>query len=112
MPNTRSAAKRVRSSERRRLRNKSIKSRVKTAIKKFDLALGGSEIEKAQELMREASSVIDRAANKGVIHRNAAARKKSRMAERFNQAFLSEAAQNGSVGSEPAPVQDESVQAD
>ena len=72
MPNLPSAKKRLRQDAKKRLRNQFAKTRIKTEIKK---ALTGAE--------NEAVSVIDRAAAKGIIHKNAAARKKSRLAKRL-----------------------------
>ncbi len=83
MPNTRSAAKRVRTSQKRRAYNRAIKSRVKTLIKRFEEAVQGGEKELAMERFRVAASALDRAAIKGVVHKNLAARKKSRMASKL-----------------------------
>ncbi|MBO2520610.1 MAG: 30S ribosomal protein S20 [Clostridia bacterium] len=83
MPNTRSAAKRVRSSQARRLYNRSIKSRVRTLVKKFEQAVQSGEKELAVERYRAAASALDKAAAKGVVHKNLAARKKSRMATKL-----------------------------
>lgn len=69
----------MRQDEKRRARNRAVKSQVKTAIKKVLQAVGKEE---APELLRQAESVIDRAAKKGVIHWRAAARKKSRLARK------------------------------
>lgn len=79
MANTRSAQKRVRTSAKRQAYNKAIKSEMKTAIKKLRTALE-QEPDKAQALMAQAASQIDRAAKKGVIHKNQASRRKSRLA--------------------------------
>jgi len=76
LPHHRSAKKRMRQDEKRRARNRAVKSQVKTAIKKVLEVVGKEE---APELLRQAESVIDRAAKKGVIHWRAAARKKSRL---------------------------------
>lgn len=83
MANTRSAEKRIRVSERRRLYNRSVISRTKTLVKKFLLAVREGDAEKARALYNEAASALDRAAKNGVIHPNKAARKKSRMARRL-----------------------------
>ncbi|MFO7245419.1 MAG: 30S ribosomal protein S20 [Thermaerobacter sp.] len=84
MPNTRSAEKRLRQTRVRTLRNRIYKSRVKTFIRRFEEALAEGDRERAAELLRKASSVIDKAAKKGVIHANAAARRKSRLYRLFN----------------------------
>lgn len=83
MPNIRSAAKRVRTSAKRRTYNRSIKSEVKTLVKKFELAVQSGEKEAALERFRKAASALDKAAVKGVVHKNLAARKKSRMASKL-----------------------------
>jgi small subunit ribosomal protein S20 len=79
MPNTPSAKKRLRQDEKKRVRNQAIKTRVKTETKKV---LAGGEIVTA-------FAAIDRAAAKGVIHKNAAARKKSRLHKKVTAAAAS-----------------------
>jgi small subunit ribosomal protein S20 len=83
--NIKSQIKRIKTNEKRRLRNKSVKSSVKTAIRKFREAAEAGEKDKAIELLRDASKKLDKAASKGVIHANQAANKKSAMAKRANQ---------------------------
>ena len=85
MPNHKSAEKRVRQSERRRLINRANRSRLRTAMKELRSGLekGGKE---AAELLPKTISEIDKAVQKGVLHRNAAARQKSRLTTRVNQA--------------------------
>ncbi|MBS4727167.1 30S ribosomal protein S20 [Mycobacterium sp. SM1] len=85
MANVKSQIKRNRTNERRRLRNKSVKSSVRTAIRKFREAAGAGEKDKAAELLRAASRKLDKAASKGVIHKNQAANKKSALARAFNK---------------------------
>ncbi|HEX3589680.1 MAG TPA: 30S ribosomal protein S20 [Pseudonocardiaceae bacterium] len=85
MANIKSQIKRIRTNEAARLRNKSVKSSVKTAIRKFREAADAGEKDKALELLRDASRALDKAAGKGVIHANQAANKKSAMAARANQ---------------------------
>jgi small subunit ribosomal protein S20 len=82
--NIKSQLKRIKTNEKRRLRNKSVKSSVKTAIRKFREAAESGDKDKAIELLREASKKLDKAAGKGVIHANQAANKKSAMAKRAN----------------------------
>ena len=84
MPNTRSAAKRLRQSIRRRLRNQSIRSAMKTAIRKCRQA-ARTDLAEAQRLFVLAQRAIDKAARKGVIHPNQAARRKSRLAAYLNR---------------------------
>jgi small subunit ribosomal protein S20 len=78
-----SAEKRHRKSEERRLRNKSAKSAVKTSVKKF-ISLAQKKDPQAEAALREMVKKIDTAAGKGIISKNAAARKKSRMQRYFN----------------------------
>jgi small subunit ribosomal protein S20 len=78
-----SAEKRHRKSEERRLRNKSAKSAVKTSVKKF-VSLAQKKDPESEMALREMIKKIDTAAGKGIISKNAAARKKSRMQRYFN----------------------------
>jgi len=82
--NIKSQLKRIKTNEKRRVRNKSVKSSVKTAIRKFREAAEAGDKNKAVELLRDASKKLDKAASKGVIHDNQAANKKSAMAKRAN----------------------------
>ena len=86
MPSSRSARKQVRVSERKRLRNKSIQSLCKTNITKAERLIFSGELESAQEAAVAAISSLDRAAEKGVIHPNNAARRKSRLMKKLNEA--------------------------
>ena len=79
MPNIKSQIKRMRKSEEQRQRNKSVKSALKTDIKKFEAALQSGDSETARDSYADASRALDKAASKGVIHKNKAANKKSRM---------------------------------
>ncbi len=85
MPNTKSAKKMVRVSERRRLRNRPIRSSVRTFIRKAERAIGNTE-ETAASAVVTAIRALDKAVNKGVIHRNNAARRKSRLMKKLNRA--------------------------
>lgn len=85
MPNIKSAAKRVEITRKRTLRNKRIKSALKTTIKKFEKAMTTSSKEEATLKLRDALKAIDKAVTKGVLHKNAASRKKSRLTKRFNK---------------------------
>ena len=85
MPNTRSAEKRVRTSEKRRQRNAAIRSTVRTATKKVLKALEQGDVAAAAELLRQATSRIDKAKSKGVLKANTARRKISRLARRVAQ---------------------------
>ena len=86
MPVTKSAQKQVRASERRRVRNKSIRSLCKTNITKAEKFVFSGEIESARGAVLVAISSLDKAAEKGVIHPNNAARRKSRLAKKLNEA--------------------------
>jgi small subunit ribosomal protein S20 len=79
-----SAEKRHRQSEERRLRNKAVKSAVRTSAKKFAVLAHKSERDPAEAALRDMIKKIDTAAQKGIIKKNAAARKKSRMQRLFN----------------------------
>jgi small subunit ribosomal protein S20 len=81
--NIKSQIKRNKQNERRRLRNKSVKSSLKTAVRKFDAALEQGDLDTATVLMRDAGRKLDKAASKGVIHRNQAANRKSSIARRL-----------------------------
>ena len=82
MPNNAAAKKRMRQEQKRRLHNRSVKSLVKTQITKAREALASDA--DAIEAVRAAVSELDRAAKKGVIHRNNAARRKSRLMKQLN----------------------------
>lgn len=85
LANIKSAIKRIRKTEKRTLRNRMVKTSVKTAIKKFEAALNSNNYEEAKALLSEASHIIDKAAAKGVLHKNNASRKKSRLAVKLNK---------------------------
>jgi small subunit ribosomal protein S20 len=82
--NIKSQIKRIRTNEAARLRNKSVKSSLKTAIRQFREAADSGDREKALTALKSASRQLDKAAGKGVIHANQAANKKSAMAARAN----------------------------
>jgi small subunit ribosomal protein S20 len=83
MPRTRSAAKQARASQRRRLHNKTIQSRLRTLENKLLSFLAGKKTAEAAAAYRDIASALDKAAKSGVIHRNNANRKKSRLAARL-----------------------------
>lgn len=83
MANHKSAEKRARQSEKKNLRNRMVKSNIKTAVKKVLAAVTEKE-ENAASILDMAKSTIDKAAKKGVIHKRAAARKISRLAKKLN----------------------------
>ena len=82
MANIKSQIKRNKQNEKRRLRNKAVKSELKTAIRKFREAAEQGDVETAIALQREAARKLDKAASKGVIHKNQAANRKSAIAKR------------------------------
>jgi len=84
LANHKSAIKRARQNEGRRIRNKSTKTRVKKTIKDVRLAAGEKSSEAALKTLDNAKSIIDKAAKKGVIHRKTASRKISRLSRLVN----------------------------
>ncbi len=84
MANTKSAKKRIRTNERKHLRNTMYRSRVKTMIKKAEQSIFSGTPDEAT--IREAISTLDKAAGKGVLHKNNAARRKSRLMKKLNAA--------------------------
>jgi small subunit ribosomal protein S20 len=83
--NIKSQEKRNRTNERRRLRNKSVKSSLHTAVRGFREAVAAGEKDKATELLVSTSRQLDKAASKGVIHKNQAANRKSALASALNK---------------------------
>jgi small subunit ribosomal protein S20 len=86
LANTKSALKMIRVAERRRARNAPVRSMVKTMIKRARMDIDGGRIDEAQSDVRRAISALDKAANKGIIHKNNAARRKSRLMKRLAKA--------------------------
>ncbi len=84
MANIKSQIKRVKTNEKRRMRNKSVRSSVRTAVRRFREAVEAGDAEKAVVLQRAASRALDKAAGKGVLHKNQAANRKSAMARRVD----------------------------
>ncbi|HEX8559279.1 MAG TPA: 30S ribosomal protein S20 [Pyrinomonadaceae bacterium] len=85
MPNHKSAEKRVRQNEKRREINRGNRGRLRTGIKKLRAAMESGDAGATQELLPKTVSLIDKAVQKGVLHRNAAARYKSRLTVRASQ---------------------------
>jgi small subunit ribosomal protein S20 len=83
MANIQSAKKRIKVIETKTLRNKMIKSALKTTIKKFEIAMTGGNAEEAKATFVGAVKALDMAASKGVVHKNKAARSKSRLAAKL-----------------------------
>jgi len=86
--NIKSAEKRARIAEKARLRNKAYKSAMKTRIKNFEKLAVEGDLEKAEVALRDASSYLDKLVSKGIIHKNAAARKKSRLSKKLKDAAV------------------------
>ena len=85
MPNTKSAAKRLRSDAKRRLRNRMHKSRIKSYEHRFLEKLAANDVEGASRTLSECFSCLDRAATSGAIHANRASRKKARLTARLQK---------------------------
>jgi small subunit ribosomal protein S20 len=96
LPITKSAQKQVRVSERKRLRNQPIRSQCKTSVTKAEKLIFSGKLDEAAVAVTEAVSTLDKAAEKGVIHANNAARRKSRLLKKLNSAQKPQA-------SSPAP---------
>ncbi|WP_298868068.1 30S ribosomal protein S20 [uncultured Gimesia sp.] len=86
MPNSRSAKRALRKSDVRRLRNRSTRSELRNIIKNARVAIAGDDSQATVQALQKAAKEIDQAASKGIIHKNAAARTKSRLAKSANQA--------------------------
>ena len=84
MPNIKSAIKRVKTSEARNAQNTMAKSAMRTAVKKVEAAVTLNDAAAAKEALAAAASKLDKAAGKGLIHKNAAARKKARLMKKIN----------------------------
>jgi small subunit ribosomal protein S20 len=94
LANHKSALKRMRQSEKRRLRNRQVVSHMRSSIKKFQLEVEeGKSPETLQESLQQVSVIIDKASSKGVIHRNNASRKISRLTRLCNRIGETEVAQ-------------------
>jgi small subunit ribosomal protein S20 len=89
LANIKSQIKRIRQNEKRRLRNKAVRSELKTRIKKAIAAASRGEADEALALARVAQKRLDMAASKGIIHRNQAANRKSKLARRINALLAS-----------------------
>ncbi len=90
MAKSKTPAKRARRAEANRLRNKAQKSRLHTEIKKFEATLKSSDVEAARENLQKVSSLIDKGAGKGILHKNTAARKKSALTKKLNALSVSQ----------------------
>jgi len=86
MAHTKSSKKRVRQNEQRRLHNRDLKGRIRTAVKAVEKSVGSANAEDLAAALRKASSELDKAGRKRLIHPKAVARKKSRLAKRLAKA--------------------------
>ena len=84
MANMKQQIKRYKNDNQKRAKNTSYKSALKTAIKKFEAAVAANNVEEAKALFVKAAKSLDMAAQKGTVHKNMAARKKSRLAAKLN----------------------------
>lgn len=84
MPNIKSAIKRVKTNEKARLRNAAQKSNLRNAIKSVEVAVANNDQTNANSVLLTATKKLDKAASKGLIHKNTAARKKSRLTKKIN----------------------------
>jgi len=89
LPKSSSAEKAERTAERKHLRNKSLKSATKTHLTQAVKLIASNQLDDAQKAVADAVSALDRDVKKGVIHPNTAARRKSRLMKKLNQAKLS-----------------------
>jgi len=84
MPNIKTAIKRVKINEKKRVQNITVKSAMRTSVKKVEAAIVTNDATAAATTFAAAASKLDKAASKGLIHKNAAARKKSRLMKKMN----------------------------
>ena len=88
MANIKSAKKRINTTLKKTMRNKMVRSRSKTAVKKFVATTAGGDLNEIKTALSAATSSIDKAVSKGVYHKNTAARKKSRLSRLANKAAV------------------------
>ena len=81
MANIKSAKKRIKVTAKKQMRNRSVKSNLKTSLKKFSVAVEAGDKAACEAMLPKMFAVVDKAATKGVIHKNAAANKKSQLAK-------------------------------
>ena len=85
MAKSKTPAKRARRAEANRLRNKAQKSRLKTSIRKYEATIKEVNVDAAGDNLQQAISLIDKSVSKDIMHKNTAARRKSKLAKKFNQ---------------------------
>jgi small subunit ribosomal protein S20 len=84
MANIKSAMKRIRQNEKRRVRNAAVRSTVRTSVKSARTAIESGQADQARETLLRTIQILDKAVTKGVVHKNTAARKKSRLTRQLN----------------------------
>ncbi len=84
MAKSKTPAKRARTAELSRIRNKAYKSRLKNSIKNYEVSLTSNDVDAVRENLLQVTSLIDKSVSKGVLHKNTAARKKSSLSKKFN----------------------------
>ena len=99
---TKSAAKAHRQSIKKRLRNRKVRSATKSAVKHANDVIASGDLDAARDAVRAAISTLDRAAQKGVVHANNAARRKSRLLLKFNAIVATKQVTAGDAPSKPA----------
>ncbi len=87
MPNTKTAQKRMKTSLKRAERNKSVKTQVKSSIRRYQSALESNNIEDAKKFLSTAFKNLDKAVSKNIIHKNNAARKKNQLSRMLNDKY-------------------------
>ena len=86
MPNIKSAKDRIKTSKRDQMRNRAVKSSIRSSLKKIDQAIEGSSLENIDALYKNVEKIVDRAAGKGILHKNKASRTKSRYYHKIEKA--------------------------
>ncbi len=111
MPQIKSAIKRVKTSEKSHLRNISYKSKIKSSIKKFDLALSEKNKEEISKYFKDAVSILDKSVNKGILPKNTASRQKANLTKKLNTLLKPGAAKKSApaVPKKVAKVQEKPV---
>lgn len=84
MANLKSSQKRIRSNERKRVRNVAVRTNIKTEVKRVEQAIEQGNYEVAKKMLSEVSSALDSASTKGIIKKNTGSRKKARLAKKIN----------------------------
>jgi len=87
LANTKSAVKRMRQAEKRRLRNRQVRSQARTYIKRARVQIEAGELDEAQKAVAQAVQALDKAVEKGILHKNNVARRKSRLMQQLKQAM-------------------------